>query len=115
MYQCLSAMAPGPSTADAEHKGHRQAHDLIRYEKEDRRDGHHHKDHGGGDAGLAPRRPGDLLPLAADFLQEFEWTDHGTPAAFSEGAAAKLFEPACIGLFSDQAANGGRSGGTRTR
>src|SRR5215467_12931436 len=84
MYQCLSAIPPAPSTAaDAENERHDETHDLVRQQEEDRRDRDHHEDHRGGDGGLAPGRPGDLLGLGAHLLQELERTDlrHSLPAA----------------------------------
>src|SRR5688572_12080833 len=83
MYQCLSAIAPAPSAADAEHEGHDKTHDEVGNEEEHRCDGHHDENHGGGDRGFTPRRPGDLLALGAHFLQKLERTDlcHSSPAA----------------------------------
>src|SRR5215813_7243816 len=75
MYQCLSDILPAPSPADAENKGHEEAHELIGHEKEDGSDCDHHEDHGGGDRGLASAGPRDLLRLRAHFLQEFKRTD----------------------------------------
>src|ERR1700730_8035727 len=83
MYQCLSAIPPAPSTADAENERHDETHDLVRDQEEDRRDRDHHEDHRGGDGGLAPGRPGDLLGLGATLLHELEGTDlrNSFPAA----------------------------------
>src|SRR4029077_14707144 len=85
MYQCLSVIPPAPSTGAAENEGHEHAHDLVRDQKEHGGNGDHHKHHGGGDGGLAPARPGDLLSLGAHLLQELERTDlrPSLPAAVS--------------------------------
>src|SRR5713226_4721982 len=83
IYQCLSVIAPAPSTADAEHEGHDRPHDLVCHQEEDRSDGDHDEHHGGGDDGLAPGRPSNLLGLGAHLLHELERTDlrHNLPAA----------------------------------
>src|SRR5262245_38015886 len=75
MYQCLSVIPPAPSTADAENEGHDHTHDLVGHEEEYGGDGHHDEYHGGGDGGLAPARPRDLLRLGAHLLQELKRTD----------------------------------------
>ena len=46
---------------------------ATRNSTDDDRD--HDEHHGGGDHGLAPRRPGDLVGLGAHLLQELERTD----------------------------------------
>ena len=92
MYQCLSDIPPAPSPADAENKGHEHTHELIGQQEKDGGDGHHHEDHGSGDGGLPPARPGDLLRFGAHLLQEFERADlrhMAVPAAVS-GLRAQL-------------------------
>src|SRR5215813_4104189 len=73
MYQRL-AMAV-PSGSDAEDEGHEVADHLIRHEEEDGGDTRHDEHHQGGDHGLAPGRPRDLLGLGADLLEKLERTD----------------------------------------
>src|SRR5947209_5954104 len=111
MYQCLSPVIFSPSTTDAEYEGYDKTHDLVCDEKEDRGDRHHDENHGCGDRGLPPCRPGNLLRLGAHFLHELERTDprHSTSAAPLSCAAQiggneLLTEPVMPG----------RSGGTRT-
>src|ERR1043165_6936617 len=73
MYQRL-AMAV-PTISDPEHEGHEVADHLIRHEEEDGGEARHDEHHQGGDHGLAPGRPRDLLGLGADLLQKLERTD----------------------------------------
>src|ERR1700681_4627054 len=73
MYQRL-AMAV-PNTSNPQHERHEKPNQLIGDEKEDAGETRHDEHHQGGDHGLAPRRPRDLLGLGADLLQELERTD----------------------------------------
>src|SRR5262245_43823109 len=83
MYQCLSVIAPAPSTADAENKGHDRPHDLFRRHQEiansenhgdgpthdrsgqqetHRGDGNHYGHHGGLTVALAIHPVGSHQP-----------------------------------------------------
>src|ERR1700720_3415764 len=73
MYQRLDMAIS--TASDPEHEGHENPDHLIGEKKEDAREARHDEHHDGGDHGLAPGRPGDLLGLGADLLQELEWTD----------------------------------------
>src|SRR5262249_1698971 len=59
----------------AQDKAHRNPHQLIGKQKEDRGDSDHHENHDRGDGRLLARRPGDLLRLRAHFLHELERAD----------------------------------------
>ena len=61
--------------SDAEDERHGVADHLIRHEEEDGGEGRHDEHHQGGDHGLAPGRPRDLLGLGADLLEKLERTD----------------------------------------
>src|SRR5262249_60002607 len=86
---CLRVIPPALKPADAENEGYEHTHDLVCHQEEYGGDGHHHKDHGSGDGGLAPARPRDLLRLGAHLLQEFKRTDlrHRAYLPLSRGAA----------------------------
>ena len=71
----VSFIAPEPLAPDAEHEGNGNADQLIRDQKEYRRDSDHHEHHSRRDRGLAARRPGHLAPFLAHFLQEAEGAD----------------------------------------
>src|SRR4029078_210714 len=71
----VSFIAPEPLAPDAEHEGNGNADQLIRDQKEYRRDCDHHEHHSRRDRGLAARRPGHLAPFFAHFLQEAEGAD----------------------------------------
>src|SRR4030088_1661444 len=79
MYQRLDMAIS--TASNPEHEGHENPDHLIGEKKEDAREARHDEHHDGGDHGLAPGRPGDLLGLGADLLQELERTDpcHGDP------------------------------------
>src|SRR5215469_5211284 len=59
----------------AQDKAHRNPHQLIGKQKEDRGDSDHHENHDRRDGGLLARRPGDLLRLRAHFLHKLERAD----------------------------------------
>src|SRR3979490_580257 len=63
------------TASNPEHEGHENPDHLIGEKKEDAREARHDEHHDGGDHGLAPGPPGDLLGLGADLLQELERTD----------------------------------------
>src|SRR3954452_2874838 len=73
MYQRLDMAIS--TASNPEHEGHENPDHLIGEKKEDAREARHDEHHDGGDHGLFARRPGDLLGLGADLLQEFERTD----------------------------------------
>src|SRR3954454_8809116 len=73
MYQRL-AMAVS-TASNPEHEGHENPDQLVGQKEEDSGEPRHDEDHHGGDHGFLARRPGDLLGLGADLLQEFYRTD----------------------------------------
>src|SRR5215467_63695 len=77
MYQRLVMVVSTGQLSDAEYERHDVADQLVRDEEEDARQARHDEHHQGGDHGLAPRRPRDLLGLGADLFQELERTDLG--------------------------------------
>src|SRR5215207_6376442 len=72
---------------------HGESNDLVRQQKEQRRDHDEDEDYAGGDHGLAPGRPGDLGHLGSDFADKFDRISR---------------------RHDRHSSNNGRSGGTRT-
>src|SRR5690349_8082889 len=82
MYQRFAMAVSIASASDAEDEGHDVADHLIRHEEIHPGEPDHDEHHQGGDHGLSPGRPRDLLGLGADLLEELERTDlrHADPS-----------------------------------
>src|SRR5262249_33588757 len=77
MYQRLAMGGPPGRLQAAKTERPDVGNKRAREKKEDPRQARHDEHHQGGDHGLAPRRPRDLLGLGADLFQELERTDLG--------------------------------------
>src|SRR3981081_2753952 len=73
MYQRLDMAIS--TASNPEHGCHKNQAIVSGEKKEDAGEPRHDEHHDGGDHGLAPGRPSDLLGLGADLLQELERTD----------------------------------------